>query len=88
MSDQDIALMAHLMRRAGFGATRDELEKFVAKGYEAVVEELLDPGDPQTIPEDIIRRYHSEQHELRSPTSAGRPGSTEWSPPAARWRRG
>ena len=71
MSDQDIALMAHLMRRAGFGATRDELEKFVAKGYEAVVEELLDPGDPQTIPEDIIRRYHSEQHELRSPTSAG-----------------
>ena len=26
MSDKDIALMAHLMRRAGFGATRDELE--------------------------------------------------------------
>ena len=71
MSDQDIALMAHLMRRAGFGATRDELEEYVAKGYEAVVEELLDPGDPQTIPEDIIRRYHAEQHELRSPTSAG-----------------
>ena len=71
MSDQDIALMAHLIRRAGFGATRDELEEYVAKGYEAVVEELLDPGDPQTIPEDIIRRYHAEQHELRSPTSAG-----------------
>ena len=28
----DIALMAHLMRRAGFGATRDELEARVAKG--------------------------------------------------------
>ena len=41
MSDQDIALMAHLMRRAGFGATRDEIEARVAKGYEATVEELL-----------------------------------------------
>ena len=39
----DIALMAHLMRRAGFGAGRDELEQRVAKGYEATVEELLHP---------------------------------------------
>ena len=41
--DKDIALMAHLMRRAGFGASRDELEERVAKGYEATVEELLEP---------------------------------------------
>ena len=27
--------MAHLMRRAGFRAKRDELEAYVAKGYEA-----------------------------------------------------
>ena len=26
VANQDIELMAHLMRRAGFGATRDELE--------------------------------------------------------------
>ena len=39
----DLALMAHLMRRAGFGATREELEKRVAKGYEATVEELISP---------------------------------------------
>ena len=32
-----IDLMAHLMRRAGFGADRDELERRVAKGYEATV---------------------------------------------------
>jgi len=31
-STGDIALMAHLMRRAGFGATRDELEACAAKG--------------------------------------------------------
>ena len=29
MAKQDIALMAHLMRRAGFGATREELEALV-----------------------------------------------------------
>ena len=44
MSDQDIALMAHLLRRAGFGATRDELEAYQVKGYEATVEDLLNPG--------------------------------------------
>ena len=70
MSNQDIALMAHLMRRAGFTATRDELEEFVAKGYEATVEELLHPGDPRPIPDDIIRRLHVDQSELRDPTSA------------------
>ena len=65
MSDKDIALMAHLMRRAGFGATRDELEVKVEQGYEAVVEELLNPQNPNNLPDDIIRRYHVEQSELR-----------------------
>ena len=46
MSNQDVTLMAHLLRRAGFGATRDELEAYQEKGYEATVEELLHPGDP------------------------------------------
>ncbi len=44
MADRDMALMAHLMRRAGFGAARSELERRTAKGYEATVEELLDPA--------------------------------------------
>ena len=43
MADNDLVLMAHLLRRAGFGATRDELDGYVAKGYEATVEELLHP---------------------------------------------
>ena len=41
MGQQGIELMAHLMRRAGFGATRDELDPCPAKGYEATVERLL-----------------------------------------------
>ena len=43
MADNDLRLMAHLMRRAGFGATRDELERLVEQGYDATVETLLDP---------------------------------------------
>ena len=39
MADRDIALMAHLLRRAGFGASRDEVEARVAQGYDNVVEE-------------------------------------------------
>ena len=63
MSSQDIALMAHLMRRAGFGATRDELEAYVAKGYEATVEALLHPSDPGNLPDDIIRRFYGRLDE-------------------------
>ena len=60
MPDNDIALMAHLMRRAGFGAARGELEERVAKGYEATVEELLDP-DKYDIPHvdtDVLFRFY------------------------------
>ena len=71
MSSADVALMAHLMRRAGFGASRDELEQKVAQGYEAVVEELLHPGNANAMPDDVIRRYHSEMGEMRELNSAG-----------------
>jgi uncharacterized protein (DUF1800 family) len=65
MSQQNMALMAHLLRRAGFGATRQELEGYLAKGYEATVEELLYPGDTQSMPNDVIRRYHTDMAEMR-----------------------
>ena len=71
MSNQEFALLAHLMRRAGFGATRDELEAYAAQGYTATVDELLNPGDPEVMPDDIIRRYHVDQSELRQLDGAG-----------------
>ena len=37
---QDLELMAHLMRRAGFGASRDELEERTLAGYNSTVENL------------------------------------------------
>jgi uncharacterized protein (DUF1800 family) len=64
MVDSDTALMAHLLRRAGFGATREELDEYTARGYEAVVEELLYPELAPPLDEDIIRRYHVDQNSL------------------------
>ena len=61
MADNDIALMAHLMRRAGFGAQYDELETRAAKGYEATVEELLHPDEQSHgMDLDLAERYFIE----------------------------
>jgi uncharacterized protein (DUF1800 family) len=54
---EDITLIAHLMRRAGFGASRQELEDRAAKGYEATVEELLRPEEQPAIDDDMLYRY-------------------------------
>ena len=53
---QEIALMAHLMRRAGFGEPRWELDARTAKGYEAVVEELLHPEEQPAISDELMYR--------------------------------
>ena len=55
----DIALMAHLVRRAGFGASRLELEELAEKGYERVVDELLEPDKYGLVRanEDILFRH-------------------------------
>ena len=71
MSSQDIALIAHLMRRAGFGATRSELEGYARNGYEATVDELLDFSDPRAMPTDLIRRYHHDHSALFESTGSG-----------------
>jgi uncharacterized protein (DUF1800 family) len=52
--------MAHLMRRAGFGAPYSELEARAAKGYEATVEELLHPETQPKLDDDIMMRYKTE----------------------------
>ena len=57
MADEDLGLMAHLLRRAGFGASREELEALVAKGYDEVVEDLVDMERCPPIDEDIVKRY-------------------------------
>ena len=54
-------LIAHLLRRAGFGANRQQLDAYAAKGYQATVDELLDFAEPHSMADDLIRRYHPDQ---------------------------
>ena len=74
MAEKDIALMAHLMRRAGFGATREELEAFCAKGYEATVEELIHPENQPVWEQDLEERYYAEYRDTTDPLTSG----TKW----------
>jgi len=54
----DIDLMAHLMRRAGFGASREELEQRSTIGYDNTVEELLNPALQTPVdPYQFLRYY-------------------------------
>ena len=53
---EDMALIAHLFRRAGFGANYDELEHYTAMGYEQTVEELINPENQPSIQEDLMVR--------------------------------
>ena len=73
---EDIALMAHLMRRAGFGATRDEVEGLVEQGYEETVEQLIDP------PADIPRADQEMLFRFIPSTETGGPNPV---PGAAQW---
>jgi len=60
MGVTDLALIAHLMRRAGFGATRGELERHSSKAYEDIVEDLLHPERFPDVDDDVIMRYYLE----------------------------
>ena len=75
MADNDIALMAHLMRRAGFGVAREELEARASKGYEATVEELLRPEDQEPVDKYDFLRYHAWAWK---PGTLTAPGSGIW----------
>jgi uncharacterized protein (DUF1800 family) len=60
-----IELMGHLFRRAGFGASRDELEAALAKGYEATLTALLHPEQAPDLEEDLLFRSFPDFHESR-----------------------
>ena len=62
----EIARMAHLMRRAGFGATYAELEQRAAQGYEATVAELLNPESQPDLEMDILERHFIDWKEMNA----------------------
>ncbi len=63
MAEQDISLMAHLLRRAAFGASRDEIEARAAKGYDATVEEFLNPEQQPELEEDLLFRLQPSYYQ-------------------------
>src|SRR6266542_2030748 len=50
----DLAKVAHLHRRAGFGATRPELLRDVKDGPKASVDRLLSPSTTDADPEQVV----------------------------------
>ena len=60
------SLMAHLMRRAGFGVTQRELDELEELDYDGVVDSILDPGQSNHLSDELVLRYHTEVHEQRA----------------------
>ena len=48
--------IAHLLRRAGFGSSSDELDYYDSIGYEKTVEELLTPVNITRMPDSLAKR--------------------------------
>jgi uncharacterized protein (DUF1800 family) len=60
------ALIAHLYRRAGFGATYQQIEALSQLEYEDIVEHLLYPDKEEPLDMDLARRYHLELNDTDS----------------------
>ena len=74
-NNEEISLMAHLMKRAGFGATSRELERLVEQGYEETVEQLTNPEDSKGVDTYLLYRYHPA-FELAAQHYSG--GQADW----------
>ena len=64
-------LIAHLMRRAGFGVTSEELDSLEGRDYEQIVDDLLDPPDTSWMGDHLVRRFHHEQSGMISGFAPG-----------------
>ena len=69
--DNDIGLIAHLMRRAGFGANREQIGMHAKAGYQNTVEALLNPGEEDRMDDHLIRRFHPELSGMMGPNAPG-----------------
>ncbi len=72
---EDYGLIAHLMRRAGFGATPDEVEEKVKQGYEETVEELIEFERFPPVDQYLLYRYFPVSE---MPGGVSDVGQTNW----------
>ena len=70
MTTSERELIAHLARRAGFGATPSELENYMRLGYDNTVKEFLSDKVSSAMPDDLIFRRHVDLHSMQGHTPA------------------
>ncbi len=54
----DLDLVTHLLRRAGFGADRDEIDRYAAMDYDEIVDALVNPERFPEVEEDLLGRFY------------------------------
>ena len=59
-------LIAHLMRRAGFGATSNEIDELACKSYDDIVQDLVYPENVSWMGDHLVRRFHYEHSGMMS----------------------
>ena len=69
---KEFELRAHLLRRAGFGSTRPELQKYMENSYEDTVEYLLTPNFTDWMGDHIVRRFDGEASGMINAPGASR----------------
>ena len=63
--------IAHLVRRVGFGGSKEEIDFLSNKSYEESVDYLIDNLDENPVPVDLLRRYQIDLSDVRSVFSSG-----------------
>jgi len=63
--------ISHLMRRIGFGGSKEEIDQLTNKSYEDAVDFLMDNSDENPVPTDLLRRYQIDLSDVRSVNSSG-----------------
>ena len=77
----DLQTGAHLLNRAGFGGTPDEIKAFCMLGPEGAVKQVLDaPDDSRAIPQARLGR--ADGFSRPAPADAGAPSGGAQGPPA------
>ncbi|MBI4219471.1 MAG: DUF1800 family protein, partial [Chloroflexi bacterium] len=62
----DVSLVAHLMRRAAFGAPAWRLEELASRPYEELVDDLLEVDRFPRLEEDLFDRFNLEHADEES----------------------
>ena len=63
--------ISHLMRRIGFGGSKEEIDQLTNKSYDDAVDFLMDNSDENPGPQALLRRYQIDLSDVRSVNSSG-----------------